>query len=175
MPTFVYMTRCDGCGQCVDICPSDIMHIDPVVRRAYNIEPNMCWECYSCVKACPHNAIVHRRAASAPIPPTRAVSSTPACGRGRGTPTTSARCTPPDRRGDRRATRAARVAVGDLLRPHRCSSSCCSHGSAVCLCSRRAPTSAGAASRTTKTTRRARRCWCRELRGAARRGRPDRQ
>ena len=28
MPTFVYMTRCDGCGECVDICPSDIMHID---------------------------------------------------------------------------------------------------------------------------------------------------
>ena len=42
---------------CVDICPSDIMHIDTVTRRAYNIEPNMCWECYSCVKACPHNAI----------------------------------------------------------------------------------------------------------------------
>ncbi len=57
MPTFVYMTRCDGCGHCVDICPSDIMHIDKVTRRAYNIEPNMCWECYSCVKACPMNAI----------------------------------------------------------------------------------------------------------------------
>ena len=57
MPTFVYMTRCDGCGYCVDICPSDIMHIDPTTRRAYNIEPNMCWECYSCVKACPHHAI----------------------------------------------------------------------------------------------------------------------
>jgi adenylylsulfate reductase subunit B len=57
MPTFVYMTRCDGCGQCVDICPSDIMHIDKTYRRAYNIEPNMCWECYSCVKACPQNAI----------------------------------------------------------------------------------------------------------------------
>ena len=57
MPTFVYMTRCDGCGHCVDICPSDIMHIDKVTRRAYNIEPNMCWECYSCVKACPQNAI----------------------------------------------------------------------------------------------------------------------
>ena len=57
MPTFVYMTRCDGCGHCVDICPSDIMHIDTVTRRAYNIEPNMCWECYSCVKACPHKAI----------------------------------------------------------------------------------------------------------------------
>ena len=47
MPTFVYMTRCDGCGQCVDICPSDIMHIDKTYRRAYNIEPNFCWECYS--------------------------------------------------------------------------------------------------------------------------------
>ncbi len=57
MPTFVYMTRCDGCGHCVDICPSDIMHIDKKYRRALNIEPNMCWECYSCVKACPQNAI----------------------------------------------------------------------------------------------------------------------
>jgi adenylylsulfate reductase subunit B len=33
------------------------MHIDPTYRRAINIEPNMCWECYACVKACPQNAI----------------------------------------------------------------------------------------------------------------------
>jgi len=33
------------------------MHIDKTYRRAYNIEPNMCWECYSCVKACPQHAI----------------------------------------------------------------------------------------------------------------------
>jgi adenylylsulfate reductase subunit B len=33
------------------------MHIDPTYRRALNIEPNMCWECYSCVKACPQDAI----------------------------------------------------------------------------------------------------------------------
>ena len=57
MPTFVYMTRCDGCGHCVDICPSNIMQIDKTYRRAYNIEPSMCWECYSCVKACPQDAI----------------------------------------------------------------------------------------------------------------------
>jgi adenylylsulfate reductase subunit B len=57
MPTFVYMTSCDGCGHCVDICPSDIMHIDTTYRRAFNIEPNFCWECYACVKACPQNAI----------------------------------------------------------------------------------------------------------------------
>ena len=58
MSTFVYMTRCDGCGHCVDICPSDIMHIDENIRRAKNIEPNFCWECYSCVKACPNHATV---------------------------------------------------------------------------------------------------------------------
>ena len=57
MPTFVYMTKCDGCGKCVDICPSDIMHIDTKYRRALNIEPNFCWECYSCVKECPQHAI----------------------------------------------------------------------------------------------------------------------
>ena len=51
------MTRCDGCGHCVDICPSDIMHIDETIRRAKNIEPNFCWECFSCVKACPNHAI----------------------------------------------------------------------------------------------------------------------
>ena len=56
MPTFVYMTSCDGCGYCVDICPSDIMHIDTAYRRAFNIEPNMCWECYACVKALRHRA-----------------------------------------------------------------------------------------------------------------------
>jgi adenylylsulfate reductase subunit B len=33
------------------------MHIDETYRRAYNIEPDMCWECFSCVKACPQNAI----------------------------------------------------------------------------------------------------------------------
>ncbi|MHB8392372.1 MAG: adenylyl-sulfate reductase subunit beta [Acidobacteriaceae bacterium] len=57
VPTYTDMTRCDGCGDCVDICPSDIMHIDPVNRRSYNIEPNFCWECYACVKACPQHAI----------------------------------------------------------------------------------------------------------------------
>ena len=60
MPTFVYNSKCDGCGKCVDICPSDIMHLSSSIhngRKAYNIEPNYCWECYSCVKECPQHAI----------------------------------------------------------------------------------------------------------------------
>ena len=57
MPTFVYTSKCDGCGKCVDICPSDILHLAPGQRKAFNMEPNYCWECYSCVKACPQHAI----------------------------------------------------------------------------------------------------------------------
>lgn len=57
MPTFVYTSKCDGCGKCVDICPSDILHFAQGQRKAYNVEPNYCWECYSCVKACPQHAI----------------------------------------------------------------------------------------------------------------------
>jgi adenylylsulfate reductase subunit B len=39
------------------VCPQSILHIDPKTRKAYNIETDMCWECYPCVKACPQNAI----------------------------------------------------------------------------------------------------------------------
>jgi len=52
VPTLVYSSRCVGCGDCVDICPSDIMHFDPKTRKAYNAEPDMCWECFNCVKVC---------------------------------------------------------------------------------------------------------------------------
>jgi len=45
------------------ICPHDLMLLDldgsktghPM--KAYNQEPEQCWECYSCVKICPQNAI----------------------------------------------------------------------------------------------------------------------
>jgi adenylylsulfate reductase, subunit B len=57
MPTYVSPEKCKGCMQCVDICPSDIMHIDPAQGRAFNVEPSMCWECFACVKACPEGAI----------------------------------------------------------------------------------------------------------------------
>ncbi len=68
MPTFVRTEKCDGCkGQdktaCMYICPHDLMHLDRDgsvtghAMKAYNVEPEQCWECYSCVKICPQNAI----------------------------------------------------------------------------------------------------------------------
>lgn len=57
MPTFVVEAKCKNNQKCVEVCPSDIMHIDPATDKAYNVEPDMCWECLSCVKLCPERAI----------------------------------------------------------------------------------------------------------------------
>ncbi|XPV76591.1 MAG: adenylyl-sulfate reductase subunit beta [Desulfovibrio sp.] len=65
MPTFVNPEKCDGCkgGEktaCMYICPNDLMILDAEAMRAYNQEPEGCWECYSCVKICPQGAIEAR-------------------------------------------------------------------------------------------------------------------
>jgi len=65
MPAFVNSSMCDGCRAldeptCTYVCPSDIMHLDTSVGKAYNIEPDLCWECFACVKACPQSAIAVR-------------------------------------------------------------------------------------------------------------------
>lgn len=57
LPTYVLAGKCKNNRQCEEICPSDIMHINPDTNMAYNVEPDMCWECFSCVKACPEHAI----------------------------------------------------------------------------------------------------------------------
>ncbi len=62
MPTFVYADKCDGCKDgevtaCMHICPHDLMMLDKESMKAYNQEPEQCWECMSCVKACPQQAI----------------------------------------------------------------------------------------------------------------------
>lgn len=68
MPTFVVTEKCDGCKggdvtACMYICPHDLMKLDVDgaetghAMKAWNQEPEQCWECYSCVKICPKNAI----------------------------------------------------------------------------------------------------------------------
>ena len=39
------------------ICPHDLMTLNKDTRKAVNQEPEQCWECYSCVKICPQQAI----------------------------------------------------------------------------------------------------------------------
>ncbi len=62
MPSYVDPSKCDGCkgGEktaCMYICPSDLMVLNVEAMKAYNQEPDQCWECYSCVKICPQGAI----------------------------------------------------------------------------------------------------------------------
>jgi adenylylsulfate reductase subunit B len=62
MPSFVIAEKCDGCKggdktACMYICPNDLMVLDPNEMKAYNQEPDQCWECFSCVKICPTQAI----------------------------------------------------------------------------------------------------------------------
>ncbi len=57
MPTYVDVNKCKGNGKCQEICPSDIMFLNRTTEKAFNLEPDMCWECLSCVKTCPEHAI----------------------------------------------------------------------------------------------------------------------
>jgi len=62
MPSFVIVEKCDGCKAldktaCQYICPNDLMVLNRDLMKAYNNEPEMCWECYNCVKICPTQAI----------------------------------------------------------------------------------------------------------------------
>jgi adenosine phosphosulfate reductase beta subunit len=62
MPSFVNVEKCDGCKAldktaCQHICPNDLMVLDKESEKAYNREPEMCWECYNCVKICPTQAV----------------------------------------------------------------------------------------------------------------------
>ena len=63
MPTYVDPNACNACQgvhegpQCVYICPNDLMTLDPGQNKGFNQEPEMCSECYACVKLCPQDAI----------------------------------------------------------------------------------------------------------------------
>ena len=62
MPSYVIPDKCDGCKAldktaCQYICPNDLMVLDEATKKAFNQASEMCWECYSCVKICPVDAI----------------------------------------------------------------------------------------------------------------------
>ena len=63
MPTFVNPNACNACAEehlgplCVYICPNDLMALDVDANKGFNQEPDMCSECYACVKLCPQEAI----------------------------------------------------------------------------------------------------------------------
>ena len=63
MPTYVDPNACNACQSqhegplCVYICPNDLMVLDENSNKGFNQEPEMCSECYACVKLCPQEAL----------------------------------------------------------------------------------------------------------------------
>lgn len=49
--------KCDGCGTCVDACPSEAITI---VDEKAVINEEECVECGTCVEECPNEAITEK-------------------------------------------------------------------------------------------------------------------
>lgn len=65
MPPIVDVMKCTGCkgrdeSYCEEICPGDLMAVDPASGKSFCRNPRDCWDCMSCIKACPHNALETR-------------------------------------------------------------------------------------------------------------------
>lgn len=57
MPPIIDKEKCNACGLCADVCPTDVFYVAekktvPVVRY-----PEECWHCNSCVLDCKRSAV----------------------------------------------------------------------------------------------------------------------
>ncbi len=48
--------KCKGCGQCMEVCPGNLIKKDDS-GKAYIKYPKDCWGCCSCIKECSFDAI----------------------------------------------------------------------------------------------------------------------
>jgi NAD-dependent dihydropyrimidine dehydrogenase PreA subunit len=47
--------KCTGCGECVDVCPAEVLELQD--DKAVVINEDECLECESCVETCEQEAI----------------------------------------------------------------------------------------------------------------------
>jgi NAD-dependent dihydropyrimidine dehydrogenase PreA subunit len=48
-------SKCSGCGNCVDVCPSEVFEMENDKSKV--VRPEECVECETCVSECPEEAI----------------------------------------------------------------------------------------------------------------------
>jgi NAD-dependent dihydropyrimidine dehydrogenase PreA subunit len=58
---------CNGCGMCVQICPTDVFRMDKKSRKAIIKYPEDCQVCELCMVNCPTKAIVVTPQKSSPL------------------------------------------------------------------------------------------------------------
>ncbi|HCW3707136.1 TPA: ferredoxin family protein [Acinetobacter baumannii] len=59
VPVIIDEDKCiadKGCTVCVDVCPMDLLAIDPTTQKAY-MQFDECWYCMPCEKDCPTDAV----------------------------------------------------------------------------------------------------------------------
>ena len=49
--------KCNGCGECLDLCPMDVIRLDTDTKKAYISYPEDCITCYICELNCSSEAI----------------------------------------------------------------------------------------------------------------------
>ena len=47
--------RCDGCGACVEVCPTGALYL---VAGKAAMDGTLCRQCEACLTACPNGAII---------------------------------------------------------------------------------------------------------------------
>ena len=51
----IEVEKCDGCEECVNLCPSEVFEIQD--GKSVAINPDECVFCLTCVEGCPNSAI----------------------------------------------------------------------------------------------------------------------
>jgi NAD-dependent dihydropyrimidine dehydrogenase PreA subunit len=55
MYPLVDQEKCSGCGNCVEICPSEVYQMEE--DKSNPVHPEECIECWACVAQCPAESI----------------------------------------------------------------------------------------------------------------------
>lgn len=56
MSIIIDCEKCNGCGQCREVCPGSLLYAD-LSGKSYIKYPQDCWGCTSCLKECSQQAI----------------------------------------------------------------------------------------------------------------------
>jgi NAD-dependent dihydropyrimidine dehydrogenase PreA subunit len=54
-PAIIDPDKCDGCGTCIEACPTEAISIGDDGKAKVDVDE--CAECESCLDECPNNAI----------------------------------------------------------------------------------------------------------------------
>lgn len=61
MPPIIDGIKCNGCGTCVDICPTDVFGLTKTKTIPAITYPEECWHCNACVLDCPKEGAIRLR------------------------------------------------------------------------------------------------------------------